>query len=188
MEFTEQRLLYQIKQVLAALYLNETEQHVVVRKICCRERQTKLKKALWAYNDILFSIHLLKYIDDVEYKKYIRKALNRGEGYNRLFNSVVNVGNKKIRGLSEEETQIWNHCTRLLTLIIIYYNSYILSQVIADRHAKNDGKGAKLLVKVSPMASRHINLSGNYHYSDEDEGLDLNEILLKLNTIIENIL
>ena len=28
----------------------------------------------------------------------------------------------------------------------------------------------------------------NYHYSDEDEGLDLNEILLKLNTIIDDIL
>ena len=178
----------EIKQILSSLYLNETEQHVIVRKLCCRERQTNLKKALWAYNDILFSIHMLKYIDDPEYKRCVRKALNRGEGYNRLFNAVVNVGNKKIRGLCEEETQIWNHCTRLLTLITIYYNSYILSQVIDERLAKGDEKGANLLVKASPMASRHINLSGNYYYSDEDKRLDLEEIKQNLSSLLDDIL
>ena len=30
----------EIKQILSSLYLNETEQHVIVRKLCCRERQT----------------------------------------------------------------------------------------------------------------------------------------------------
>ncbi len=178
----------EMKQVLAAVYLNETEQHVVVQKLCCRERQTNLKKSLWAYSNILFSLHLLHYIDDKEYKQIIRKSLNRGEAYNRLFNSVVSVGNKKIRGFSEEEIKVWDHCTRLLTLIIIYYNSYLLSQVINERIARGDHQGAKLLTKASPMASRHINLSGNYHYSEEDIGLDLNEIMQKLNRILDEML
>jgi len=159
-----------------------------VQKLCCRERQTNLKKSLWAYNDILFSLHLLHYIDDKEYKQIIRKSLNRGEAYNRLFNSVVSVGNKKIRGLNEEETKVWDHCTRLLTLIMIYYNSHILSQVINDRIARGDHHSAKLLAKASPMASRHINLSGNYHYSEEGIGLDLSEVVQKLNRILDDML
>ena len=67
-------------------------------------------------------------------------------------------------------------------------HSYMLSQVVDERLAKGDQRGAKLLAKVSPMASRHINLSGNYHYSDEDTGPDLNEILQTLNWILDEIL
>jgi TnpA family transposase len=123
----------EIKRIYASLYLNETSQQIIVQKICCRERQTQLKKAIWAYNNIFFSLHILKYVDNKDYKRAIRKSLNDGERYNRLFNAVVNVGGKKVRGLSETEINMWHHCTRLLTLIIIYYNTYIISRVEKQR-------------------------------------------------------
>lgn len=177
----------ELKRIFASLYLNDTAQHIIVQKICCRERQTQLKKALWAYNNIFFSIHLLKYIDDKNYKQIIRKALNRGEGYNRMFNSIINVGGKKIRGLSESETKIWDHCTRLITLIIIYYNSYVLSKVIDERLEQGDQRGAKILSEVSPMATRHINLSGIYHYSD-DEAINVAQVIENVNRLLDELL
>ena len=63
----------------------------------------------------------------------------------------------------------------------------MLSEVVASRNAKGDEKGAKLIAQISPMASRHINLCGNYHYSDEAEGVNLDEIVQKLNLIVDDL-
>ena len=176
----------EIKKIFSALYLNETSQHIVVKKICCRERQTLIKKALWAYNDVFFSLYFLKYVDSSSLKRMVRKSLNRGELYNKLFNTVSSIGGKKFRGLTELELQVWDHCTRLITLVILYYNFYLLSFSLRRREMCNDDKAIKKLCDISPAATQHINLSGEYHYSPQLKPLNIAGLIEEIDGFLDS--
>jgi TnpA family transposase len=178
-----------IQKILAAMLVKETTQSVVVKKLCSHKNQSKLKKALWEYNNIHFSIYMLHFIDDPVLRRGVRIALNRGEGYHKLYNGIAKVGGKKFRGMSELEIEIWHQCTRLLTLIIVYYNMYILSQLIEKKLQEGDEKAAALIEKVSPLALRHLNLGGIYHYKDNDgQSINMDAIISAVNEALEEMM
>jgi TnpA family transposase len=178
-----------IQKILAAMLMKETTQSVVVKKLCSHKSQSKLKKALWEYNNIHFSIYMLQFIDDPILRRGIRIALNRGEGYHKLYNGIAKIGGKKFRGMSELEIEIWHQCTRLLTLIVVYYNMYMLSQLIEKKLQEGDEKAARLIERVSPLALRHLNLGGIYHYEDNDgQSINMEAIVTALNEALEELM
>ena len=116
-------------------------------------------------------------------------ALNRGEAYNKLYNAVANVGGKKFRGSTELEIEIWHQCTRLITLIIIYYNMYLLSRLIDQKLQLEDKQAAGLIERVSPLAIRHLNLGGIYNYADDGKDtIDIDSMINALNEALEELL
>lgn len=177
-----------MQQVFAAMLMKETTQHVVVKKLACRENTSKLKRAMWEYNRILFSIYMLNYVDDPMLQRAVRIALNKGENYHKLYNAVAKVGGKKFRGMSDVEIEIWHQCTRLLTLIIIYYNVYLLSALVDAKLAEGDEEAAELLSRISPLAIRHLNLGGLYHYADNNENnIDIPGMIAAMNEALEEL-
>ena len=177
-----------MQQVFAAMLMKETTQHVVVKKLACRENASKLKRAMWEYNKILFSIYMLNYVDDPMLRRAVRIALNIGENYHKLYNAVAKVGGKKFRGTSDVEIEIWHQCTRLLTLVIIYYNVYLLSVLGDSKVAAGDEEAAALLFRISPLAIRHINLGGLYYYADDnDNTIDIPGMIAAMSDALEEL-
>jgi len=70
--------------ILVSVLLHNTSQENILKILSSHEYKSDLKEALWDLNQILKSIHLLKYIDDPKYRWNIRTALNRGEAYHQL--------------------------------------------------------------------------------------------------------
>ncbi len=175
-----------MQPILAALLMKETTQNIVVKKLSSKGNQSKLKKAFWEYNNILFSIYMLRYIDEPILRQAVRLSLNRGELFHKLYNAVAKIGGKKFRGMSDLEIAIWHQCTHLITLVIIYYNMYLLSELVERKLAENNKELAKLLERISPLAIRHINLGGVYNYSDDtDEGIDIDSLVNTMDKAIE---
>ena len=73
-----------IQKILAAMLMKETTQSVVVKKLSSHKNQSKLKKVLWEYNNLHFSIYMLNYVDDPVMRRGVRIVLNRGEGYHKV--------------------------------------------------------------------------------------------------------
>lgn len=126
--------------------------------------------------------YILKYIDNVELIKAIRKTLNRTEAFNKLYNAIVSIGGKKFKGDSDIDMAIENECTRLLSLVIIYYNMRLLSDALTSRLDDNDMEAAAMIMEASPLAIQHINLAGIYQYTDELTGINISEIVKALHT------
>ena len=70
-----------ILRVLLSLLLQENTQTNIVRKLNSYARYTGLKKALFEYNAIFKSTHVLNLIDNMALRKAIRTARNRTEAY-----------------------------------------------------------------------------------------------------------
>jgi hypothetical protein len=66
---------------------------------------------------------------------------------------------------------------------------YILSQLIEKKLQEGDEKAAALIEKVSPLALRHLNLGGIYHYKDNDgQSINMDAIISALNEALEEMM
>jgi hypothetical protein len=71
----------------------------------------------------LFHLYSLDYIDSVQLRRNVQRALNRGESYHKLHRAFSYANFGKLRFKSEQEQHIWEECGRLLANCIIYYNA-----------------------------------------------------------------
>jgi hypothetical protein len=124
--------------------------------------------------------HLLNVINDPNLRQGIRTGLNRGEGYHQLTGKIGSINGNKLRGTTELELAISNECIRLIANCIIFYNTYILSELYDIHEKLGNTDVLEFIKRLSPIAWRHINLNGRYEFTSLMEMLDLSEILANL--------
>lgn len=168
-----------IQLMLFSLVLQETTQSIIVRKLASHKRYGRLKKALWEYNKILRSIHLLNLIDDATLRSHLKTARNRTESYHQLQSRIRRVHGGKFRGRTIAENEIWNQAARLIANCIIAYNGIILSAL----YETNKGL-LKIIKKISPVAWQHINLAGRYTFKEQKKTPNIANITQILETAI----
>lgn len=168
-----------IKRIMVSLALKTTTQSIIVRKLSSHLRKNKTKKAIWELNTILNSNYLLEYVDDIILRQNVQKAINRNESYHKLRRAVSHANFGKFHVKTEHEQQIWNECARLVSNCIIFYNTWILSNLHKKLLDENKTEAAEFISKVSPVAWRHINLRGNFEFQKIGT--------VNLNNIIDNL-
>lgn len=166
-----------IKPIIAAVLTGNVDQDLIIKRLSSRKNKTKTKKALWAFNDILLTRYLLRYIDDLEYRHGVRKTLNRGEAYHQIKRKVLHAIGGKMRGGSDREIAVWDECARLIANSVIFYNAYLLSALIKYKETEGDKKAVAFLRQISPIACQHINFAGLFNFTDGDEELDIEGVL-----------
>ena len=165
-----------IFRIMASLALKTSTQSIIVKKLSSHSRKSKTLKAICELNNIINSIYILKYINDLLLRQGVQRALNRGESYHKLKKAVSHAYSGKFRVKTELEQQIWDECSRLVSNCIIFYNISILSELYDNLIKEGKNEEAELLKKISPVAWRHINLRGNYKFKKEDS-INFNEII-----------
>ena len=113
-------------------------QSSIVRKLSGYSKNHSLLQALTEYDRLIKANYILEYINDENLRSYVQRALNRGEAYHQLRRTVAAVNGNRFRGGSDNEIDIWNESARLLTNVIIYFNSLVLSRLLAH-YVKQNG-------------------------------------------------
>jgi hypothetical protein len=73
-----------------------------------------------------------------------------------------------------------SQCARLIANAIIYYNSAILSRLVAKYEEIGNAKALAIIKKMSPAAWRHIHLNGHYKFRDDGQVINLDAIVAGL--------
>ncbi len=76
---------------------------------------------------------------------------------------------------------MWNECARLIANCVIYFNSAILSDLLARAEKRKDETTKEILCRVSPVAWRRINMNGTYDFIDT-HSIELEELLRNVST------
>ena len=168
-----------ILRIMASLAQKDTTQATIVRKLSSYTRQNQTKKALWELDNICRTLYILDFIDDVDLRQSVQKALNRGEAFHRFRRAVAFVNSGRFKVQTETEQQIWNDCSRLIANAVIYYNTKLLSQVYEQKMAVDDHEAAAVIGKISPVAWQHVNLFGTFEFSDEEFSVDMEALAAK---------
>lgn len=166
-----------IQRILVSLALKETTQSIIIKKLSSYKRKNKTKKALWEFDNIIKSIHILDYIDDLPFRRNIQKAVNRTEAYHGLKRAIrfAHGGGFKVK--TELEQQIWDDCARLIASCVVYFNCFLLSKVISEKEKIGNKDEIRQLKNISPIAWRHIHFYGRYNFKKDKESFDFSEIL-----------
>ncbi|MCP4268038.1 MAG: Tn3 family transposase [Candidatus Brocadiaceae bacterium] len=172
-----------ILRIIVSLGLKSTTQAAIIRRLSSYERVNKTKRALWEYDNIIKSMYVLDYIDSLELRQNVQKALNRGEAYHQLRRAVSYAHFGKFRVKSETEQQVWNDCSRLIANSIIFYNAYILSELLKQKKYSKNNAEADFIKKISPVAWRHINLYGHYEFHRGRSLIDIDKIICRVGDI-----
>ena len=151
------------QRIMTSLALKTTSQSVIVKKLSSFKRANQLEGILTDYNDIIKSIFMLDYIHISTFRQGIQTALNRGEGYHRLRKNVAYAHDGKFQVHSQQEQLIWSEATRLICNAIIFYNTFLLSQLLKKQDKKSNEEEIKILTEISPIAWQHINLFCYYY-------------------------
>lgn len=111
----------------------------------------------------------LKYLNDVEFRQAIEKQLNKVELAN-CFTKAVAVGDPRGFTQAEKEDQeIAERCNRLIKNSIICWNYLYLSDKLV--RLETQPKQQKSLITAisahSVMSWAHVNMLGEYDFSDE---------------------
>ncbi len=169
-----------IQHIFVSLLIGKTTQSIIVKKLSSYDRANKTQRALWEYNKILMSLHILNFIDNPLLRRYIRTALNRGEAFHQLTGKVAGVNGGKFIGTTELDLAIANDANRLVVNIAVCYTAVLLSQIYEVHEKLGHLEILDFLKKRSPGASCHINFNGRYEFTTGSQLLDLDNIIANL--------
>ena len=172
------------QRIIASLALRTTTQSTIIRKLSSFTRINEHLLAFIEYNDLVKSIFMLDYIHLTNFKRNIQTVLNRGEGYHRLRKNVSYAHDSKFQVHSQAEQIVWSECTRLITNAIIYYNTYLLSQLLKKHTTAGNEKIVQIIRDVSPIAWQHINLHGLFRFKNVQGNIDWEAILKNIKVVV----
>jgi TnpA family transposase len=163
-----------ILRVLLSLLLQENTQSNIVRKLNSSARYGRLKKALFEYNKVLKSTHILNLIDNMALRKAIRAARNRTEAYHQLQGLIRKVYRGVFKGKKIVNNRVSAHAVRLVANCIIAYNGIILNTTY-EKMVK-DGVSQDIIdefIRISPIAWAHIAFTGKYSFKKSNDEIDI---------------
>jgi len=170
-----------IDQIVATLGLKEMTQGTLIRKLCTYTPPNPTHRAIFEFDKLIRSIYTLRYLRDHQLQRNIHRSQNRIESYHQLRSTIAQVsGKKELTGKTDIEIEISNQCARLIANAIIYYNSAILSRLLARYEANPNPKILELIKKISSAAWRHIHLNGHYTFRGSRQVIDLDAIVAGL--------
>lgn len=170
-----------ILRVLLSLLLQENTQSNIVRKINSYARYAGLKKALFEYNLIFKSTHVLNLIDNMALRKAIRTARNRTEAYHQLQGLIRKIYRGVFKGKKVVNNQVSAHAVRLVVNCIIAYNTIILNTVYQKMLTEGVSQAIiEEFARISPIAWVHIAFTGKYNFKKSDGDIDVEAMVSAL--------
>ena len=133
-----------------------------------------------AFGQIIKSLFILRYANDLDPRQAIEKQLNKVELANR-FTRAVAVGNpRKYTQVEKEDQEIAEGCNRLIKNSIICWNYLYLERQLEKLNDPEAKENLRCMIAThSPMSWAHINLLGEYDFSEDKLRGSVGILLLK---------
>lgn len=154
-------------RLIATIKLKKTTASDIFRRLNSYSKQHSLYQALKSFGQIIKSLFILRYIDDIELRHAIEKQLNKVELANKFTRAVAVGSPNEFAQVEKQEQEIAEACNRLIKNCIICWNYLYLSNRLANtKDAQTRGNLIRFIETHSPVAWAHINLLGEYDFSD----------------------
>ena len=170
-----------IHQVITAMRNKVVTPSLILKKLSAYKQQNSLAAAMREIGRIERTLFTLRWFEDPELRKMVTAELNKGETRNTLARAVAFHRLGRFRDRGAENQQVRAAAVNLVTAAIILFNCRYLGravELLRSRGALDIEAGYS---QISPLGWDHINLTGDYIFS-EISNLDADGFLpLKIN-------
>ena len=169
-----------ILRFIATIKLREAPASQLFKRLSSYAKQHPLYRAIKAFGQIIKSLFLLRFIDDVKLRQEITKQLNIAENSNKFSKTVFHGNNQDFIYALKEQQDIAEACKRLIKTCIICWNYLYLSQRFLETTNQSEkNRIIKALLNGSIEIWRHVNFQGIFDFKQKKSGytFDLEKIL-----------
>ena len=155
-------------RLITTIKLKENTASDIFRRLNSYSNQHVLYQTIKCFGQIIKSLFILRYLDDVKLRQAIEKQLNKIELANR-FTRAVAIGNpREFTQAEKDDQEIAESCNRLIKNSIICWNYLYLTHKL--KKITNDEEKETFIGVISShsiMTWAHINMLGEYDFSEE---------------------
>jgi TnpA family transposase len=142
---------------------------LMLRKLSSYPRQNGLAVALRELGRIERTLFTLDWFQDVELRRRVNAGLNKGESRNALSRAVFFNRLGEMRDRSFENQRYRASGLNLVTAAIILWNTVYLERSINELKEHGQPIDENLLQYLSPLGWEHINLTGDYIWTQSQK-------------------
>src|SRR6201996_917086 len=158
----------EILRIIASIRTGTVTASLIMRQLASYPRQNSLAAALRELGRMERTLFTLDWIDDPELRRTAGQELNKGEARNSLARAVFIHRLGEIRDRTYENQQHRASGLNLLVTAIILWNTRYLNRAITALREAEEVPD-HLLAHLSPLGWEHVNLTGDYVWSREDQ-------------------
>ncbi len=157
-------------RLAGSLKLGHLKAAGVMRTLQVKDRPTTLAKALSELGRVVKSLHILRYVDDRQFRRRILIQLNRQELRHKLARRVHLGDRGEIRSALRQGQEEQLGVLGLALNAIVHWNAIYMQEAL--RSHGDLGTPADDIARLSPIIWRHINFLGQYEFSLPDAVLN----------------
>ncbi|SFE88454.1 Tn3 family transposase [Spirosoma endophyticum] len=156
-----------ILRLVTTIKLGYTQASTILKRLNSYARQHPLYRALKDLGRLYKTDYILRYVDDPELRAHVEGMLTKVEHSNK-FSSAVTLGNNQAFGWqTQREQEIATGSKMVLMNAINFYNLLYLSEKLRQCPTKEErDELLKTILQSSTHTWHHINLGGEYDFSD----------------------
>ena len=163
-----------ISPMIEAMRNKTVTPSVILKKLSAFRQQNSLAAALREIGRVERTLFTLRWFEDPALRKQVTAELNKGEARNTLARAVAFHRLGRFRDRGQENQQTRAAALNLVTAAIILFNCRYLNRAVGALNLRAMPNHAEALLQLSPLGWDHINLTGDYVWSDssnfDDDG------------------
>lgn len=149
-------------RIAVSVKLGRITPSTILRRIGTHSRKNKLYFAFQELGKAIRTRFLLKYISDVELRRFINAETNKSEQFNGFLKwAFFGNGGVIAENLRHEQQKVIKY-NQLIANMIILYNVNEMSRIIRTLRDEGMVVTPEILAGVNPYRIAHINLLGDY--------------------------
>ena len=170
-KYIDQGLIEAQWDTLLRLVVSLKQKHVtastLLRRLNSYSQQHPVYLALRELGRVVRTEFLLRYMDDQRLRKRIDDQLDKLESTHHFARAVFYGQNGQIPYAGKEEQQLADACKQLVQNTIVCWNCLYLNQYLFQAPAAERQTVADAIAASSPVSWQHINLHGEFDFSDD---------------------
>jgi TnpA family transposase len=145
----------------------------ILRRLGTHSRKNKLYFAFQELGKVLRTIFLLKYISDVDLRRFINAETNKSEQFNNFLKlSFFGNGGLIAENVRHEQQKVMKFA-HLVANMLIVYNVHDMERVIRELRDEGFAITPELLADLNPYRLGHVNMLGDYAVDRRRRIMDL---------------
>jgi len=158
-------------RVAGSIKMGKVSASELIRALERGTKRSLLARALGELGRIPKTLHLLTFIDDPCYRRDILTQLNRGEGRHRLSRKCFHGQRGELRQRYREGQEDQLGALGLIVNALVLWNTRYMDAALSHLRSQGTEIEPEDVARLSPLADKHFNMLGRYHFTVTDSVL-----------------
>jgi TnpA family transposase len=154
-------------RVIASIQDRIVSASLILHRLGSYARQNSIHQALAELGRVYKTIHILKTLDDEEYRRRMSRELNKGEASHDLSRFLCFGKEGALRGREFGDQLHTFSCLSVLHNAVVAWNTLHIGPVVAQLRTEGHVIDDDILSQTTPLLRKHINPFGRYHFETD---------------------